>query len=400
MRKSWIVAASMGYGHLRAALPLLPIAQGGELVIANDYPGIPAHDRRVWAESEQFYNFVSRFREAGGAAGRALFGLFNRFQAIHPLAPGVNESGVSWQLRLLQGQIRGGLGRDLIERLVKKPLPLVTTFPMVGFSAEVWGYPEPVYVVVTDSDISRAWAPVDATHTQLRYFASTDMAARHLTSYGVPLDRIAVTGFPLPQSLTDTAAESFTARLDRLSGRSGEPVTILFSVGGAGAQSQIGRELVASLAPLIRRGEVRLVLSAGANPHVAEEFRAVIRDVGVADSTGISVLSGSTKLEYFRAFEAALARMDLLWTKPSELSFYAALGIPIIMAPPVGSQEERNRAWLRDIGAGLDELNPTRAHEWVPEHIRNGTFAEAARRGYERMEREGARRIMEAVAAG
>src|SRR3989338_9197843 len=132
MRKSWIVAASMGYGHLRAALPLLPIAKGGDIVIANDYPGIPAHDRRVWAESEQFYNFVSRFREAGGASGRALFGLFNKLQAIHPLAPGVNESGVSWQLRLLQGQIRGGLGRDLMERLQSDPAPGVTTLFSVG----------------------------------------------------------------------------------------------------------------------------------------------------------------------------------------------------------------------------------------------------------------------------
>ena len=149
----------------------------------------------------------------------------------------------------------------------------------------------------------------------------------------------------------------------------------------------------------MRCGEVRLVLSAGANRSVAESFERAAHAAGAGDlvGNGLSVLFEETKERYFEAFAATLARADILWTKPSELSFYAALGLPILMAPPVGSQEEQNRMWLMGLGAGFDELDPGRAHEWIPEHIRNGTFAEAARNGYRRMEREGARRIMEAV---
>ncbi len=51
-----------------------------------------------------------------------------------------------------------------------------------------------------------------------------------------------------------------------------------------------------------------------------------------------------------------LRTTDILWTKPSELSFYTALGLPIIMTPPLGSQEEFNRKWLLTIASGTDQL--------------------------------------------
>ena len=35
----------------------------------------------------------------------------------------------------------------------------------------------------------------------------------------------------------------------------------------------------------------------------------------------------------------------MLWTKPSEMTFYAALGIPLILAPPLGAHERYNRRW-------------------------------------------------------
>ena len=64
---------------------------------------------------------------------------------------------------------------------------------------------------------------------------------------------------------------------------------------------------------------------------------------------------------------------DILWTKPSELSFYAGLGLPIIMAPSVGAQERFNKAWLRAIGAAIprefkldiDEVKNPEAHAGI-----------------------------------
>mgnify|MGYP006200480153 CR=1 FL=1 len=41
--------------------------------------------------------------------------------------------------------------------------------------------------------------------------------------------------------------------------------------------------------------------------------------------------------------------------KPSEMSFYSGLGLPCIIAPPVGAHERYNRRWLREQGVGLKQ---------------------------------------------
>ena len=72
----------------------------------------------------------------------------------------------------------------------------------------------------------------------------------------------------------------------------------------------------------------------------------------------------------------------MLWTKPSELSFYCALGIPIIIAPPIGSQEEFNMRWLVNLGAGVKQEEVKYVAEWFEDSINTGWFAEAAAQGF------------------
>ncbi len=62
----------------------------------------------------------------------------------------------------------------------------------------------------------------------------------------------------------------------------------------------------------------------------------------------IRIVWGSTLEEYFAAFTQCMRTTDILWTKPSELSFYCGLGIPIIMAPPhrqPGAATTRRGSW-------------------------------------------------------
>lgn len=59
--RAWIVSVSMGYGHQRTAYPLKDLAQEGKIINANDYPGIPESDRKIWEASRGFYEFVSNF---------------------------------------------------------------------------------------------------------------------------------------------------------------------------------------------------------------------------------------------------------------------------------------------------------------------------------------------------
>ena len=74
--------------------------------------------------------------------------------------------------------------------------------------------------------------------------------------------------------------------------------------------------------------------------------------LGAAVGFGIELLHDPDLATYVRRMNELLARTDVLWTKPSELTFYAALGLPIVCAPPVGVHERRNRRWVRESGAG------------------------------------------------
>ena len=73
---------------------------------------------------------------------------------------------------------------------------------------------------------------------------------------------------------------------------------------------------------------------------------------------------------------------DILWTKPSEISFYAGLGLPIIIAPPVGAHERFNKEWLEHAGAGLVQGKPEYLEDWLSYLLEDGRLAEAAWHGF------------------
>lgn len=228
--KAYMVTVEMGYGHMRAARPLREIAEGGEVVAADNYEGIPDRDRRLWVKSRQFYHSISRLKEKS-FLGDLLFRFFDSFQKIED----INKKQIKPTFQLKQGYrlIRSGWGRDLIERLNKKslrqtqgnPLPLISTFFTIGQMAEIWGYKGEIYILVTDSDISRAWAPLEPAKSRINYFAPTERVVQRLKNYGVSPKKIHLTGFPLPQELV-SQAPLFKPR---------KPLAVTFAVGGAGA---------------------------------------------------------------------------------------------------------------------------------------------------------------------
>ena len=138
------------------------------------------------------------------------------------------------------------------------------------------------------------------------------------------------------------------------------PLTITYAVGGAGAQREIGKDILVSLQEYIRKGEIRLNLVAGIKNDIYRYFEEAVRECNLEDKCGktINIIYSENKMDYFAKFNHTLLTTDILWTKPSELSFYSALGLPIIMAPPIGSQEKFNRAWLYSVGSGLKQENP------------------------------------------
>ena len=228
--------------------------------------------------------------------------------------------------------------------------------------------------------------------------------------YGVKEDRIFATGFPLPKEnigvtdweylkadlkerleVLDPAGvyrkkyekliEAYLCPVSEIDGAK-RPLTLTFSVGGAGAQRDLGVLILKRLKNKIIENKIHLNLVAGNRKDVADYYEKVLKDNYLHNYKNVQVLYAADKAEYFRQFNEILRHTDLLWTKPSELSFYAGLGLPIIMTEPIGSQEEYNRRWLLGIGAGVDSKNPNYVDEWLFDFLDSGWLAEAAMRGY------------------
>ncbi|MCR4256280.1 MAG: hypothetical protein NUW08_01095 [Candidatus Uhrbacteria bacterium] len=419
----------MGYGHARAAYGLEDLAFGG-VVTANDYPGIPDRDRELWRKSRDSYEFISRLQPLP-CVGKIAFSVLDYLQSIPEFYPRRDLSKPTLQLKYVYYLIRKRkLGKHLVEKLAKNPLPLVSTFFNMGFAAEEHGYPGEIYLVTTDADISRAWVPLEPRKSRIKYFASNGRVVERLKLYGVKEKNIFLTGFPLPKKLVGgpeatVIKKDLAARicnldpnaifikkyqkvlLDELGPELCEfkkkhPLTLTFAVGGAGAQRELGIDIVNGLRKRLLQNEIHINLEAGIRPEVADFFEREVRKLRLGKLLGknIHIHAYPDRPAYFHAFNDTLRKTDILWTKPSEMSFYSGIGLPIIMAPTIGSQEEFNKLWLESaVNAGTSQLDPAYCGEWLFDWINSGGLAKYAWNGYIEAPTHGTYRI-ESVLTG
>jgi hypothetical protein len=170
-------------------------------------------------------------------------------------------------------------------------------------------------------------------------------------------------------------------------------------MGGAGAQKEIGGKITNSLKEKLKAGEVKLNLVAGVREEVNDYFISVKENIDPY-SENINIIYSDKLYEYFNLLNKCLRETDILWTKPSELSFYTALGIPIIMAPAIGSQEKFNRKWLHEIQSGIRQENPDYTDQWLYDLLNRGTLAESAWDGFLKARKLGTFKIMEMLKNG
>ncbi len=424
--KAHVVTVDMGYGHQRAVHPLQDIAEGG-IINANKYAGIPNSDKRKWEGGRKFYETVSRMKHLP-IVGDWIFAAMDHFQKIEPFYPQRDLSKSNIQLSEIYKMMSNGWGKDLIGRLNQKSLPMITSFFTPAFFAEEHGFKNDIYLICCDADVSRTWAPKFPAKSRIKYLVPNRRVRERLKLYGVRGENIYITGFPLPkeniggdlsvlkkslgQRITHLDPEGryrkkYKRTIERFLGsgfcdvkcKITHPLTITFAVGGAGAQRELGAEILKSLRSFVKAGKVRLNLVAGVKNDVYLYYQGVIKDLGLKKKQNghVNILFADNKPEYFKKFNQLLLTTDVLWTKPSELSFYAGLGLPIIMAPTIGSQEKFNKAWLRSIGAGVEQEDPKYAHEWLFDWLNSGWLAEAAMEGFMDAPRNGAYHIEDIV---
>jgi len=421
-KKAHIIAVNMGYGHQRTAWPLRHFAFNGEIINANNYSGIPKKDRDVWLSSRKFYEFISRFKRVP-LVGKFAFSLYGKLQNIPSYYPKRDLSKPTFSLKKIYGTIHKGWGKDLIKKIENKnkelseSLPVITTFFMTAFMAEEYGYSGDIFCVVCDADISRDWAPLNPQKSRIKYFAPNEWVLNRLKLYGVKEENIFLTGYPLPMAdiggsemeiLKDSLKNRIlnldkkgkfrseyqplvSEKIGSLPEKPDHPLTILFSIGGAGAQKEIVGRYLNYLSPKIKEGKIKVILSAGIRKEVYQYFLDKVRELKLGEFRNhfIEIIFKEEIGDYFHLFNERLKKTDFLWTKPSELSFYSALGLPILIAPPIGSQEDFNKKWLLHMGSGITEGNPKYASQWLFDSLESGRLAEVAMRGFLKEEKLG-----------
>lgn len=423
-QRAWVVSAEMGYGHHRAVHPLAHIAEDGIIDVRRSDATTQGEQKR-WTRLLGAYEFFSRTR-AIPVIGKPVFNILDGLSHIPSFYPMRDLSAHTFQVDMLASSIKSGMCKGMLQLINTKRLPLVTSFYAPAIAADMSGY-TPVYCIICDADLNRVWVAKEPWESRINYFAPCGKAAQRLKAYGVPEERIYLTGFPLADGLLGgpdlTALKADLGqrlhyldpnnRFWPLHGRNVEYflgaencspknkriLTITFAVGGAGAQKEMGGRIAGSLKRQIQKGDLRMNLVSGVREEVRDYFLKVKAEIA-PDFEGIRVLFAPTLPEYFARFDDLMHETDILWTKPSELSFYCGLGIPIIMTPTIGSQEKFNRQWLFEIQAGVKQENPDHADQWLFDWLSNGRLAEAAWSGFLKARKLGLYKIMEVLETG
>ncbi len=418
-KKIYLVTVDMGYGHQRAIYPLKKIGYKPEqlkdlqtnIITANNYPDIPKIDRKRWQSTQKLYEVISRANTNLPVLGPLLFKTMDYFQRIEKFYPRRDLSRPSWQLISIYKLIKHGWGKHLIKVLNQDPKPLLTSFFTVAFFAEEHKYKGDIYCLCTDTDVSRAWAPLKPKKSRIKYLAPNRRVKERLKLYGVKDKNIFITGFPLPLANIGLNLHKLKSALGQrivnldhnnvyqnkyhhtlkyllgdyyLKKRPKKYITISFAVGGAGAQREIGAKILISLRKLLLAEKIKLNLIAGVKKDINDFYLEQIKKYKLKKllNKQIKIVFNPNKDEYFELFNKILLETDILWTKPSELSFYTGLGLPIIMAPTLGSQEVYNRQWLYSVGGGVDQKDPKYCHEWLIDWLNSGWLAQAALSGF------------------
>lgn len=420
-RQPLIAAVAMGFGHLRAAQALAD-QLGVHVARVDRRPLATRVEALIWRLSRRFYEGLSRASQ-GGIGAPLLKTLLEWLTHIDGKGPKAPASTGSTGIHILDFLVQNGFCTTAVERAATGRAPFISTFFVPALAASALGY-DNAWCVVTDSDVSRAWVPANPETTRLRYLSPSWQATRRLIEYGVPGRQILTTGYPLPGELLggrDLPAlrrnlYQRLARIDpyhRLSRRHGEelarglgslpehpssPLRLTIAVGGAGAQARLIQEILIALRPGIAEGRFVVSLVVGIRGGTVETFTSLLGRCELDDGS-VSVVCGDDLSGYFTTFNRTLARTDVLWTKPSELGFFAALGIPLLLAPPVGSQERRNREFLLARGVALDAGDPRDIGKLLDSCLRSGRLARLAWNGYRRMPKRGLYRILDSVRA-
>lgn len=422
----------MGLGHTRAAYALKKLSNN-EILIYGSKRVTPRKEYMIWKRIKKIYYFISRVSDFPLIGKLVLYPML-AFQKIPPYYPVKNYSKPNYAVRYLDRLIKKrSLCTALNKRMKGKKMAFVHTFYATAIAMDLdteknWSN----YLLITDTDFNRVWVPKEPSKSKIKFLTPNTQVKNRLLSYGITKENIYLTGFPLPVENIGTyegleiLKEDLWRRLLRLDPTNKffsfhqksvfhwlkkrkipkqreKHLSLMFAIGGSGVQTRMVETILNSLKKKIICGEVHLYLSAGIQKKVFETLTAFIRKLNIQKylNRNLFLIFDLQIYEYFKKFNRALRQTDVLWTKPSELSFYCGLGIPILIAPPIGTHEELNARWLSEIHTGLKPPGSLEyTHQWLFDLRNNGRLAEAAWDGFLKARKLGSYKIKELIEKG
>ena len=187
----------------------------------------------------------------------------------------------------------------------------------------------------------------------------------------IPSGKLFETGHYVDHELVANLETDCGRRMERLRGE--EPLRILLTVGGAGAQGEIYAKIIGHLLPRVRENKVALLINVG--DHI-DVWEALVRDIpGISDEAvtyfnawdetcafaatalvkevkGIHVFYHEDIFAAVYATNLLMRPCDLMVTKPSELAFYP---VPKLMLKRLGGHEAWGAIRTAELGDGTIE---------------------------------------------
>lgn len=393
--KYLVTSALMGFGHLRAAHNIASYSKTPVLRVDKD-PYVNLIDKFIWRLAQYTHSYASRDTES-----RSKF-LYRRFEKLMEI-PDDHRSPSLRGAKFVRRLQKLGAGKKVFNSFDGASPTLLHTFYLPAMLSVYYKYTGGNFLLLCDTDFHRVWVPLKPEKRNLKYCVPMVKSADTLISYGVSKDKIYVTGFPLPVANTGgrdlrQLAIDFEVRKKRLRHDSSLPLTIMFPFSGAGAYSNVLADLVKSILDELKEGSLRLIVSCGDNDHALKNAENLFTNYGIDELEFAEIMYDKDIFASFDKFDSALKATDVMITKPSEMVFYAALGIPLLFLPPIGAHEAKNRDYLFGNRCAVNMVPPSDFPRWLEKRRRNGTLVELAENGHRNLPQTGTFEIDELVA--
>ena len=195
------------------------------------------------------------------------------------------------------------------------------------------------------------------------------------TSCPMPASAIRFAGHYIDHEFVANLDADTDRRMERI--RNGKARRILLTVGGAGAQGELYKRIIAEAAPYVKAGKAVLFVNTGDHKGVNREILSHLTSLGLdakeffddwnatsrfcgdalsSDVKGAYIFNHSDIFAAVYCTNLLIRASDVMITKPSELAFYP---VPKIMVKRIGGHEAWGAIRSAEVGDGTIEIPAT-----------------------------------------